>query len=187
MPTLNETVQRLSYEIGRLAPGPLAELRRMQLAGTVVPTYWRLAAVCELPDDDNNRWMYVVKAMAIWAPRGRSPGEPAKIHDLARNLGAVFCDGGDPNWPGDNARPFISEARLARFLATPTEQRGAAFERMMRSIAAHRAPNSGVNCAEIAALFLTRDDQHILQRIARDYYRRLDRAASNLDEKDESK
>ena len=43
---LSETVECLSREVSGLAPGPLAELRRMDVNGPGTAAYWTLAGRC---------------------------------------------------------------------------------------------------------------------------------------------
>jgi CRISPR system Cascade subunit CasB len=142
-----------------------------------------------------------VHILAILTPKGerdydkrpheakQTPGEVReqhgrdRLHDPKRSLGEALCDGGDPNWTlAGAARPVLSEARLARLLATPAEQRGEALTRLARMLATRRDRASGVNCVEIAALLLSHDAKSNLQQIARAYYRRLDSALRNAEQ-----
>lgn len=180
MPPLEETIDRLSNELLALAPGPLAELRRMEVSGPGAPAYWRLARECGFLDGSPDLWMRIAAIMAILTPKGKRR-ENDRLHDSKRRLGAVLCDGADPGWPGDargdDLRPFLSETRLARFLAQPAGQRGEAIARIARMLAARRDPARGVNCIEIAVLLLSPDNERNLQNVAHDYYKRLDDAA----------
>jgi CRISPR system Cascade subunit CasB len=90
-----------------------------------------------------------------------------------------LCDGGTLTWPapGPEPKPVYSEARLARFLSTPAEQRGETVERMARLLARSRNPQIGVNCIELARLLLRQEEAFPLQDVAKHYYSRLDRAA----------
>lgn len=176
---LDETVKELSRMLLSLAPGPLAELRRMEVSGPPVPIFWRLATKCEFDKSNTDAWKQVVKILAILTPKGEK--RPAYcLHDVKRGLGTVLCDGGDPGWRFQNDPPdgVFSEKRLARFLALPRAQRGPALERIARLLARTRDAASGINCTDIAALLLTGDNKDSLDRIARDYYRRLDRPAA---------
>jgi CRISPR system Cascade subunit CasB len=180
MPPLEETIDKLSNELLALAPGPVAELRRMEIGGPGAPAYWRLAKECRFLDSNPDLWMRIVAIMAILTSKGKRRGND-RLHDPRRRLGVVLCDGADPGWPGDARgdapRPFLSETRLARLFALPAGQRGEAIARIARMLATRRDPASGVNCVEIAALLLSPDNERNLQNIARDYYRRLDAAA----------
>lgn len=182
--SLQDKIQQLSSEMLGLAPGPLAELRRMEAGGIGTPAYWRLAVHAGLLDGNPEVWMQIVKIMAIMTPKGtRTPDE--RLHQAEdgngrqRSLGAVLCDGGDPSWP-PKGQPVhdgvLSEKRLARFLALPPSARGAALERIARTLASRRDVTSGVDCVEIARLLLSPDDHEPPRRVAREYYRRLDRA-----------
>lgn len=178
-----ETIDRLSHQMLGLAPGPLAELRRMEVGGIGAPAYWRLAANCTFLDRNSRTWMQITKIMAILTPKGERTGNE-RLHQRGgtngrpRPLGAVLCDGGDPAWPrsGESVHDgVLSEKRLARFLATPPAARGASLERIATMLASKRDPNSGLDCVDIANLLLYLDDQEPPRRLAREYYRRLDR------------
>ncbi len=118
---LRAIISRLSAEMLALAPGPLAELRRMEPGGAGSAAYWRLASRCGFLHADAERWLRIVKIMAILTPKGeRQPSD--RLHDPDRPLGAVLCDGGDPAWQPphrDNPDGVLPEKRLARFLALP--------------------------------------------------------------------
>jgi CRISPR system Cascade subunit CasB len=175
---LEETIKRLSAEMCRLGTGPLAELRRMETGGPGVTGYWHLASRCSFLDADANTWMRIVKIMAILTPKGEH-AVARPVHALERRFGAVLCDGGDPRWStqGGEARPLISETRLARFLSQRPDQRAETLGRFARMLAAKRDPASGINCADIARLLLFPDNKSGPQDLARAYYRRLDSAA----------
>ncbi|MDZ7642278.1 MAG: hypothetical protein U5J62_09685 [Desulfurivibrio sp.] len=175
MPPLKETIPELSRQMLALDPGSLAQLRRMEVDGPGMPAYWRLATECGFLDSQPEIWMRVVKIMAILIPRGkRRPDD--RLHDGKRRFGAVLCDGGDPDWAGRGGEvaPIFSETRLARFLTLSPSRRGEALERLARMLAARRNPASGLNCIELAALLISNPNAAPLQKIARDYYQRLD-------------
>ena len=185
---LKQTINSLSQTMNRLGTGPLAELRRMALDGPGTTDFWHLAGLCGFLEDKQHTdsWMRIVKIMAILTPRGE-PAERHSLHDERRSLGTVLCDGGHDPWPtaGAAARPFLSETRLARFLAQRPEQRAEALERQARALAAKRNPDIGINCADIAALLLYPDNEsHPLRNLARTYYRRLDSAARKTEEEE---
>jgi CRISPR system Cascade subunit CasB len=183
-----EQVSRASADILRLGTGPLAELRRMMMEGPGVPAFWQVAAAGGFLDEKSRTgtWMRIVKIMAILTPKGERKNDD-RLHDEGRRLGAVLCDGGDPNWKpeGGEPRPFLSELRFARFLSQPLEQRGDALERIARSLANRKNRDSGINCAEIAALLLFPEISYGLQDLARDYYKRLDSAARQSKQKED--
>ncbi|TWB64420.1 hypothetical protein [Nitrospirillum viridazoti] len=169
-------VAEISRTLQRLAPGPLAELRRMEPGGAGTPAFWHLAAKLELPQGDIDAWQQTIRIMAILSEKG-APETRKPLHDERRPLGAALCDGGDRDWqpsPASEPRPCLSEARFARFLALPAAARGEALERISRALA--RKAGHGLNCADIADLLLRPDDPRPPQRLARAYYDRLDRA-----------
>ncbi|MTJ82938.1 MAG: hypothetical protein F8N37_18290 [Telmatospirillum sp.] len=171
------SVEEVAMLLPRLTPGERAALRRMDDNGAGCPAFWHLAAKGGfLEDRRTGVWIRIVRIMASLFPRGEvSPTHC--LHDVRRGLGTALCDGGEPGWgAGENPRPFLSEARLERFLATPDDRRGDALERILRPLAAHRAPDWGVNCCEIAQLLLFPATNDKLRAIARDYYRRKDTA-----------
>lgn len=185
---LEQKINSLSKAMKRLGAGPLAELRRMAVDGPGTTDFWYLTGLCGFLKDEQHTdpWMRIVKIMAILTPRGEPAGRPP-LHDKSRSLGAVFCDGGQRDWPaaGAAARPFLSETRLARFLAQRPGQRAEALERQARALAVKRNPDIGINCADIAALLLYPDNEsHHLRNLARTYYRRLDSAARKTKEEE---
>jgi CRISPR system Cascade subunit CasB len=179
----DEMIDLLSKHLLRLDSGSLAELRRIEIGGAGPLPFWRLAAECGFLDSDANVWMHIVQILAILAPKGERLHSD-RLHDLKRRFGAVLCDGGDPGWTGGGgARPFFSEARLARLLAKPAEQRADALTRTARMLASSRDRASGINCQEIAALLLLPKVESPLQAIARAYYQRLDSATRKAEQK----
>ena len=186
--TLEQKINHLSQEMKQLGTGPLAELRRMAADGPGTTDFWHLARFCGFLEDQNptDAWMRIVKIMAILTSKGE-PADRRPLHNKSRSLGTVLCDGGHDPWPtaGAAARPFLSETRLARFLAQRPEQRAEALERQARALAAKRNPDIGINCANIAALLLYPDNEsHHLRELARAYYRRLDSAARKTKEEE---
>ena len=174
---LEGKIGKISNRLLRLDPGSLAELRRMGTGGAGPLAFWRLAAECGFLDDPSELWRPIVQIFAILTPRGDRLATD-RLHNARRRLGAVLCDGGDPVWPGGGeSRPFLSETRLGRLLAAPAEQRGDAWTRIARMLAANRDRASGLDCYEIATSILFADAKRDLQKIAQAYYRRLDAAA----------
>ena len=157
----------------QLGPGLLAELRQMR-AGVGASVFWRLASkhpgTIGQPDRERE-WMAIVRALAILTPR-----EGIQLHNGARRLGAVLCDGGDPGWPGNAERPHpaLSERRLALLMRAHGAQRTALFERAARSLSRTIIPGSGVNVPDIAYALLQPDSHDPF--LARAYYQRLNRA-----------
>ena len=175
--TLKESVNRLSNEMSRLDPGSLAELRRIDVTGPGTAAYWLLASRCGFLQSSSERWMWLVKVMAILTARG-DPRDRFPLHDPKRRLGAVLCDGGNQEWPSADSsehRPFVSEARLARLLAQKRENCLEPLERIFRGLASRRIPSAGINCMDIAAIAFN-DERTQLKSLARDYYKRLDQA-----------
>lgn len=181
--------QRMLFE---LDTGAMARLRRMEVDGVGVTDYWQLAADCGFLDENHDRWRRIVKLMALLCGKGEV-GQRGALHDpkqdSRRGLGAALCDGGDPHWspgPAGDGRPVLSETRFARFLEVSPAGRYEALARLMRWLASHRSGDSGVNCAEIAALILFSDAVRTQRGIARDYYRRLDSQHAKTDPKEEA-
>ncbi len=176
---VNGTAIAAARMLERLEPGPLAELRRMNIS-IGAPGFWRLAA--QHPDTINNGledWMSIVRILAILTPKG-DPAKRKPLHDAKRRLGEVLCDGGDPNWPDSNPpRPVLSEPRLARLMAARGKQRGVLLHRAVSAISRTRQQDSGVNVTDIAWTLLDADSGRTGRRIAESYYRRLDRAERN--------
>ena len=156
----------------QLAPGPLAELRRMSAAAGA-PGFWRLAAQHPTTighPDRQKQWVAIVRMLAILTSKG-DPSSRADLHDSKRRLGRVLCEGGDPTWEGPN--PKFSERRLTQLIASRSPQRTVLLERAIRALAQSRLPTAGLNVIDIAWAELRPDDGRLL---AEPYYRRLDRA-----------
>ena len=186
--TPEQKINYLSQKMKQLGTGPLAELRRMAADGPGTTDFWHLAGFCGFLEDQNrtDAWMRIVKIMAILTSKG-DPADRRPLHNKSRSLGTVLCDGGHDPWPaaGTAARPFLSETRLARFLAQRPEQRAEALERQARALATRRDPQIGINCADIAALLLDSNrESNYLRKIARTYYQRLDSAARKTEEEE---
>jgi CRISPR system Cascade subunit CasB len=125
--------------------------------------------------------MQILRILAILTPKGRRLSPAVRLHDCSTQLGCVLCDGGNSAWPAEpqKPRPVLSEERLARLLTTPAAQRGETVERIARMLARSRTPERGINCSEIAGFLLHPNDPRLLQKIARDYYAKLDYADRN--------
>ena len=155
--------------IRQLEPGPLAELRRMD-HDTGAPAFWRLAARHPRIRDEQEQWIEIVRILAILTPRGDVAPRPP-LHDPQRRLGEALCDGGDPGWVGPT--PMVSEPRLTQLMAARGPQRAVLLTRAARMLARTRKPGSGVDVVDVAYTLLKPEDG---QRLAKPYYRRLDRA-----------
>ena len=157
----------------RLAPGQLAELRRM--TGGSAPPFWRLAA--QHPEtighpSMQDRWIDIVRVIAILTPKG-DPEDRPPLHTPTRRLGEVLCDGGDPDPEWQGPQPKFSEPRLTQLVASRAPLRSTLLLRAARMVARSRLPGDGVNVVDIAWAILRPDDERLL---AEPYYRRLDRA-----------
>ena len=161
-----------------LDPGEMAALRRMTEEKPAA-AYWRVAVKHKIMtrDDAARRdWTAILRILAILTPKGEAPpgGRPA-LHDAARALGRVLCDGGDPDWPARGIQPedgVFSQRRLVQFLATRGPARLVALERAARVVAAQRNPASGIDVTQIAAALLW---PSYTAPIAEAYFCRLDR------------
>lgn len=165
---VNSAAVGAAHALRLLDPGPLADLRRME-AGIAAPAFWRLAA--RHPDSIGARtaeWVDIIRILAILTPKGAPENRP-DLHDASRALGAVLCDGGDPDWSGD--RPVMSERRLAQLLAARGAARVVALTRAARVLARSRPPQAGLDVRGIAWAILHPTGT---ARIAEQYYRRLD-------------
>lgn len=110
-----------------------------------------------------DQWAAITRMLALLTPTGeRAPGKG--LQDASVGLGAVLC--------GQGGRPLLSEARLARLLAARSDQRVLALERAVRMLARY---HPRFNLPDLAWAVLNPDGG---ARIAQDYYRRLDWAAS---------
>ena len=157
----------------RLAPGPLAELRRMTSAGA--PWFWRLVAQHPTTIGRPGRqgqWTAIIRMLAILTPKG-DPAKRKPLHSPRRRLGEVLCDGGNPGWEGP--RPAFSERRLTQLITSHGQQREVLLERATRALVQRRLPGDSLNVVDIARAVLKPDDARLL---AESYYRRLDRAAA---------
>ncbi|MFT2095727.1 hypothetical protein ACMS1Z_13860 [Acidiphilium multivorum] len=160
----------------------------MQRGAAGCAAFWNLAAKSGFIDETvrTDDWMLIVKVMAILTPKGELPRSGKlrnSLHDPKKRLGALLCDGGDPGW-NSSQQPLLSETRLMRLLAEAPARRGASLERIARLLAAKRKTDAGIDCTEIAALVLFPTSKFATRGIARDYYRRLDAAASENSQKE---
>lgn len=147
------TALSIAAALRPLDPGALAALRRMTGDGSV-PAYWRLAASRPMLSDAPEKWVPIVRAIGILTPKG-APEDRSDLHDAARPLGKVLCDGGDPDWPGklgpgQKPKPKLSERRLAQLLAARGAQRTILLTRAIRALAASRSGKMGVHVPDIA-------------------------------------
>lgn len=165
-------------EMQRLDPGPMAELRRMT-PDAPAPAFWRLAVRHRAMTGSPERradWVQILKILALLTPKGAPEGRPP-LHAYKRPLGAVLCDGGDPDWKPQGTPPdgVFSERRLVQFMATRGKARGEGLERAARMIAAKRNPASGIDVTQITFALLW--PTYAAPLIAEAYFKRLDSAA----------
>ncbi|MDK3074684.1 type I-E CRISPR-associated protein Cse2/CasB [Sedimentitalea sp. JM2-8] len=155
----------------------MAALRRMGDDGAV-PGYWRLAARHAPLTDRPDRWVSIVRALAILTPKG-APEDRPDLHDKDCPLGEALCTGGDRDWPGANLpRPMLSERRLAQLMAARGKQRTILLTRAIRALAASKPADAGIRVPDIARAFL---DSSRPDALAAPYYRRLDCAERDAD------
>ena len=164
-----------------LAPGPLADLRRME-PESAAPAFWRLAAghprTIGKPDREQE-WIGIVRILAILTPKG-DPESRSSLHNGKRRLGQVLCDGGNPDWTGP--RPVLSEHRFMKLLAAHGQQRAVLLTRAARAIARSMSPGSGLNVPDVAYALLSPENK---RHLAEHYYRRLDFASATQSEEGE--
>lgn len=140
--------------------GERAAARRMDAAGA--PIFWRLATRYDIAPADEQKWQRITRCLALLTPSSATE----TVHEAGRHFGAVLADGGAAY--NRLEQPFLSETRLARLLAARGAARLDALERAVRMLA-RKGPK--IDAPSLAWAFLN-DDGH---RIARSYYRRLDR------------
>lgn len=164
--------------LGGLAPGDLAELRRMG-HGNLAPWFWRLATRHDPIRHREEEWMHVVRILAILTPRG-DPEQRPRLHQPTRHLGAVLCDGGDSTWPDSRQgqpRPAYSELRFAKLLESKGAQRSVLLTRAARSLARSMPAGGGVDVRDIAFTVLFPHSANVNNGLARSYYARLEGAS----------
>lgn len=172
--------------LGGLAPGDLAELRRMG-PGNLAPWFWRLATRHDAISHREDDWMQIVRILAILTPRG-DPEKRPRLHQPSRHLGAVLCDGGDSTWPDPSQaqpRPSYSELRFAKLLESKGTQRSVLLTRAARSLARSMPPGGGVDVKDIAFAVLFPHSAEVNRNLARSYYRRLDGASRRAGNQEE--
>jgi CRISPR system Cascade subunit CasA len=170
-------VDRLAERLLEFAPGPLAELRRMEPIGVGGAAFWWLVAEAGIPDlpQQSHAWIQFVRILAILTPKGvRSP--TVRLQNRQHRLGEALCDGGNPLWPAPmtaQMKPVYSEARLARLMSLPPNDRGRALEAIARILARTRNPEIGIQCKDFADLLLYPSDPTPIRDLARFYFARL--------------
>lgn len=157
---LPASIARLAAGVVALRPGPLAELRRMDVGGAGTSAFWRLMVENGL--DGSEHWLQFLRLLALLTPRGE-PGPHKHLHNPKRALGTALADSDYP------------EPRLLRFLALPLVARATALERMVRWLAANDS-GPGIDCLELFLLLRSGKVQHS-RKLAEHYYRAADRGA----------
>ena len=153
-----KTAIGIAAALARSSPGDKAEARRMTGQGTAL--FWRLAAQFKLPESQEAAWMRYLHLIALLTPATMDKS----IHNPTRKLGAVLADGGNEN--ARLEKPFMSEARLARLLASRGGSYDTALERAVRMIAG--------NTHEINVVGLAHAVHGRATYIAKDFYNRFD-------------
>jgi CRISPR system Cascade subunit CasB len=183
---IEETVFAIGNALAKLDPGALAQLRREpgDPLAPRPPYFWRLRSRHPEISGNEEAWLRIIRMMAILTDKGdakdkRSPHRAKSIKNNHLGFGASLCDGGDPAWGVGELEPkaMLSELRFARLLAATGTMRADLLERAARALAAKKsASGNGFDCADIAKFLLDENDPKHGQRLARDYYARLDRA-----------
>jgi CRISPR system Cascade subunit CasB len=182
---IEQTVFAIVNTLAKLEPGALAQLRRE--AGDPLaprpPYFWRLLSRHPEIGRNEEMWLRIVRIMAILTDKGdpkekRSPHRARSFKNKYLGFGASLCDGGGPAWGVGELEPkaMLSELRFARLLAATGNIRADLLERAARALAAKKSAGSNrFDCADVAKFLLFEDDPKHGQRLARDYYVRLDR------------
>lgn len=157
-PDLSSIVRRITASMaeGRLGPGDLAQLKRLDVSRPDQPAFWKLEAELISPDaplslDAESRWAVVLKNMARMAPFHHRPRRP---------LGTTLAEAG------------FAEGRMNRLLREKGDGLWDAFRRACAFLAARAEP---VDWVETATFILTTDAEkaeNIRRKIARDYFQR---------------
>lgn len=164
----SETARRAVAIAAALAaadPGEKAEARRMGPSGC--PLFWRQVSRLGIPAHQEGDWLLFTRLVALMTPASRDE----TIHEAKRHLGAVLADGGDRSkaFNASDTKPFLSEARLARFLAARGAARGDNLERMIRMLSRRGAT---MDVETLAHAVIGWSDN----RLASAYYRRIDQS-----------
>ena len=184
--SLEAKIGHLSACLPHLSTGDRARLRRAPLeAGDAgAPAFWKLAAHEKYGFAATPEWAAIVQAMAILTPSGDD--NPEGPHNPSNRFGKALCDGGNASWGqgGSDARPVLSELRLAKMLAAKGELRRELVVRAAKIIAKSGTP---VNCADMARFIRDERSHEPARRIARHYYARLARAENGTNGADDDK
>lgn len=163
-PTRRTAWQRVIYNVDRLGPGDLADLRRLRPDDLGHPAFWRLAAdVLEpaglLPGGGPAR----DRAEARWAASLSAVARLYKLHRAKRSLGEALGAAG------------YAELRFVRLLRA----QGPALWEAVRTASQYLA--SKAEAADLVDFIeLVESDghaawgEHVRRRLARAYYRRIE-------------
>ncbi len=156
---LGNVIPSLAAEIARLDPGSAAALRHDPLSGAGAAAFWRLLTRYSA-DGDEQRWAAMIQAVAILTPKGRRK-DNASAHQQELSMGKALFQAG------------VSELRLARLLAAPSDQRSDLVVRICRRLA--RTDFKRFNLLGLGQFVLAGDNtpaaRRACRRIAREYYR----------------
>ncbi|MBS9478976.1 type I-E CRISPR-associated protein Cse2/CasB [Ancylobacter radicis] len=150
--------------LGATDPGEKAQARRMDEQGA--PLFWRQVARLGISPSQEQLWLRFTRMVALLTPASATES----IHQSGRRLGAVLADGGDAGADlRASSRPFLSEQRLARLLASRDEARLEALERAIRMVGRSRPR---LDVVSLARTVMSAESN----ALARDYYARIDRS-----------
>lgn len=160
---LDRRALSIAEALAHASPGEKAEARRMDEAGA--PIFWRQMARLGIEPSTEARWLFYTKLVALLTPASHS----SSIHEGGRRFGAVLADGGDRAKPLNtpDAKPFLSEARLARLIAARDDARKQALERIVRMMS-RKSPTFDVT--DLARFIFARTRREP----AASYYTRID-------------
>lgn len=155
--TIEDAMPRIAGHIARMRPGPAAELRRTRRDPSTCAAFWQLMAKYNPLGNERNTagWAAVVQAVALLTPTGVGP-DKKPAHEARVPLGLAL------------ERAGMSEAALARMLATRNGRRRDAAGRMCRRLI--RTGHNRTNTITLARFVLYQDEQTDAE-IARAYYR----------------
>ena len=149
----------------QLAPGPLAELRRL------VPRERRPRILASWPRSTplpsvvpgRPSWMDIVRMIAILTAEGRTD-EPAAPARLGPKTGRPSCATEATPRPGvEGVLNHISASAASRSSSQHADaQRAALLVRAVRALARTRPPDAGINVTDLAWAVLKEDDAALL-------------------------
>ena len=125
--------------------------------------------------------MAVLRMLVRLTPLHLAPAQRPSLHNPARPIGALLCDGGDAkDWTmTTDPRPFLSERRLAWLIAARGARRLQLLERAVTGLARRAIlltghdSTRGLDLRDLATAALDTTDP---RRLAEPYYAMLERA-----------